>query len=182
MSSKEKRGAVIALHREGVKNSEIARRLRMPRSTVYDAVKFRQLEDCKDRPETGRPVSEARIRARQAMRKRISRNPQRSIRKMASDLGVSEKTVRRVVKEDLNLRPLQKVHYLNERMKLKPLQKVRKMIRFAVIVGSFSLTRKCSHSIHLITITMTAFSSGKSRRTGNVHTLAHRHFTTSVMV
>ncbi|RCN35329.1 hypothetical protein ANCCAN_18796 [Ancylostoma caninum] len=48
MISKGKRGAVIALHREGVPNSEIARRLRMPRSTVYDAVKrFRQLGDCK---------------------------------------------------------------------------------------------------------------------------------------
>ncbi|KIH50255.1 hypothetical protein ANCDUO_19667 [Ancylostoma duodenale] len=49
--------------------------------------------------------------------------------KVASDLGSSEKTVRKVVKEDLNLRPfkIQKVHYLNERMKLKRLQKFRKM-------------------------------------------------------
>ncbi|KAL6727802.1 hypothetical protein Aduo_009646 [Ancylostoma duodenale] len=124
MSSKEKRGAVIALHREGVPNSEIAKRLRMPRSTVGD---------CKHHLKTGPPVSEARIRARQAMRKRISRNAQRSIRKMASDLGLSEKTVRRVVKEDLNLHPfkIQKVHYLNERIKLKLLQKVRKMRRLA---------------------------------------------------
>ncbi|KAL6724285.1 hypothetical protein Aduo_019185 [Ancylostoma duodenale] len=78
----------------------------MPRSAVYDAVKrFRQLGDCDNRPKTGRPVSEARIRARHAIRKRIIRNPQRSMRKMASDLGLSEKTVRSVVKEDLNLRP-----------------------------------------------------------------------------
>ncbi|RCN39870.1 hypothetical protein ANCCAN_14211 [Ancylostoma caninum] len=97
MSSKEKRGAVIALHREGVPNLEIARRLRMPRSTVYDAVKrFRRPGDCKDRPKAGRP------------------KPQRSMWKMASDLGVSERTVRRFVKEDLNLRPfkMQKGHYL----------------------------------------------------------------------
>ncbi|RCN36793.1 hypothetical protein ANCCAN_17325, partial [Ancylostoma caninum] len=134
MTSKEKCGAVIALHREGVPNSEIAKRLRTPRSTAYDAIKrFRQLGDCKDRPKTGLPVSAARLWARQAIENRISRNSQRSVRKVASDLGLSEKTVRRVVKEDLNLRPfkIQKVHFLDESMKLKQLQKVRKMRHLA---------------------------------------------------
>ncbi|KIH69388.1 hypothetical protein ANCDUO_00267 [Ancylostoma duodenale] len=164
----EKHGAVIALHREGVPNSEIAKRLRMPRSTVHDAVKrLRQLVDCRDRSNTSNSVSEARIRPQMAIRKRISRNPQRSMRKMVSDPGLSEKTVRRVVKEDLNLRPskIQKIHCLNERMKLKRLQKVRKMRRMAADGRHRRIhftDEKCSRSIHLITTITTTFYSRRN--------------------
>ncbi|KIH56642.1 hypothetical protein ANCDUO_13177 [Ancylostoma duodenale] len=107
---------------------------------------------------------------------------------MASDLGLSEKTVRRVMKEDLNLRPfkIQEVHYLNERMKLKRLHKIKKMRRSAVAghhrrilftdEKMFTLNPPHNHRNDRVLL------SEESRRTGNVHTLARRHFTTSIMV
>ena len=51
-----KRHAIIELHRAKVSNSIIIKQLKVPKSTVYDTVaRFKELDDDKDRPRSGRP-------------------------------------------------------------------------------------------------------------------------------
>ena len=52
MSSKEKRGVAIEMHKAGKSPSAISKALNMPRQTVYKALKrFAELGTSPDRPE-----------------------------------------------------------------------------------------------------------------------------------
>ena len=60
MSAQEKRGAVIALHNEGVLPSEIAKRLKMYVATVCKQIKrYKELVNLDDGPRSGRSVTAA---------------------------------------------------------------------------------------------------------------------------
>ena len=88
-----KREAIIELHRAGKKNSEIVKLIKAPRSTVYHTVKrFNELGNAADRPRSGRPRTARTPKLVNAVKARVRRNPKRSMRRMARDMDVSEKT------------------------------------------------------------------------------------------
>src|SRR5882672_1869343 len=103
------RNAIVALHISGHSNSSIFDLLRhrgMSRSTVWKAVRrYKEVGSCEDRPKIGRPRSVRSTKVINAVKSRIRRNPQRSMKKMAKEMKVSQESMRRIVKIDLDLRP-----------------------------------------------------------------------------
>lgn len=86
-----------------------------------------------DRPRIGRPVTVCTPQYRNKIKKRIERNPQRSMRSMARSDRVSDYSVRKVVKTQLGYRPykIQKAHHLDDQKKANRLKKARIMRRLA---------------------------------------------------
>ena len=77
---------------------------------------------------SGRPRT---VRTRlMKLKKRIERNPRRSIRKMARDFAISPRTLRQVVHEDLGLKSLKrrKVHMLTKSIREKRLKRSRDLL------------------------------------------------------
>ena len=113
-----KRAAIIELHRAGKTNPEIMKLLKAARSTVYHIVtRFRKLKSTEDRLRSGRQYwrSFSKWKAAifwktpkvvDAVRARVWRNPKRSMREMACDMNVCDKTIRNIVKTDLKLSSL----------------------------------------------------------------------------
>ena len=119
----DKRAAIIQLHRAGKTNSEILKLLKAPRSTVYHTVsRFKELQSTDDRPRSGRPRSSRTPKVINAVKARIRRNPKRSMRAMARDMNVSEKTIRNIVKIDLKMSSFK----MQTRQYLTDLQKEKK--------------------------------------------------------
>jgi len=121
----DKRAAIIELHRAGKTNSEIVKLLKAPRSTVYNTVgRFKELQSTDDRPRSGRPRSSRTPKMINAVRARIRRNPKRSLRAMACDMNVSEKTIRNIVKIDLKMSSFK----MQTRQHLTDLQKEKDLL------------------------------------------------------
>jgi len=132
MGSKEKRCAVVSLHKEGKSASFIAKTLSVPRQTVYDAInRFEEIGGTQDRPKSGRPATACTSANQKKIRERIRRKSQQSMRAMAKSLGISDFSVRKIVKKQLGLQPykFQTAQLLTEEHKTKRLQKARKMLR-----------------------------------------------------
>ena len=128
-----KRHAIIELHRAGVSNSMIIKQLKVPKSTVYDTVaRFKELGDEKDRPRSGRPSTARTPKIIKAARKRVRRNPKRSIRKMTQEMNISPKTMRIIVKTDLKLSPfkLKKLYQLTDLQKKKREDRAQVLLNF----------------------------------------------------
>ena len=76
----ENRAAIVALHRAGKSNSDIAKTLPIGRSTVWKTLKrFNERDDLSDRPRSGRPRSQRSKPIIKRIREKIRRNPKRSI-------------------------------------------------------------------------------------------------------
>ncbi len=132
MNNQSQRAAIIELHSRGNRICDIVRQLGIPRRNVSRAIsRFRELGDLNDRPRTGRTVTADTPRNRNIIRNRIRRNPRRSKRKMALDIGIDEKSVRNIVKKKLKLHSykIQKVHLLTEGMKRNRFQKAKVLKR-----------------------------------------------------
>ncbi len=130
--SKENRIKIIFLHEQGKKPTVISETLKIPVQTVRDAIKrYNEIGSIEDRPKSGRPITATAPKNRELIRKRIDRNSHRSMRAMAKSMKISEGSVRKIVKDRLQLqsRKLFKVQELTERMKAKRLVKARKILR-----------------------------------------------------
>ena len=98
------REAILRMHGFGDTQRKIAEALRIPQSTVNDAIQRGTIEDKKGR---GRPRT---VRTPTNMRKikgRIQRNPssrKNSTRKMAAAMGTSKDTVHRILRKDLKMK------------------------------------------------------------------------------
>ena len=126
MSSK--RTAVIELFKKGTRQCDISRLLGMPKQTVSDTVRrYRELGHSGDRPGRGRKRSVNTPSVRRKITKRIKRNPRVSMRKIAREIEVNRETVRRIAKDDLNLKPykLRRVQLLTDEDEVKRLQRCR---------------------------------------------------------
>ena len=101
-----KRDAIIELYRAGTPIPKIIKQLKVPKSTIYDAVKrYQDLGNTKDHPKSGQPRT-ARTKANiKAVRERVRRNPKRSMRKMSREMNMDPKSMRTIVKSDLKLSP-----------------------------------------------------------------------------
>lgn len=132
MTLQEDRNAIISLHKQKMSASLIIKTLKLPRSTVYYAIKrFEETGNAQDRPRTGRPLTAVTPENINKIRCRIRRNSERSMREMAKSLGINRESVRIIVRIRLGLRSykLGRGHYLTEKMKQKRLEKARKMKR-----------------------------------------------------
>ena len=99
----ENRAAIVALHRAGRSNSDIAMTLSIGRSTVWKTLKrFNKRGDLSDRPRSGRPRSQRSKPMIKRIQEKI-RNPKRSIRRLAKTSEMSPRTMRRLVHEDLKM-------------------------------------------------------------------------------
>ena len=115
-----KHHAVLQFWKQGFPVVWIAKHIGLTRQGVYSILKrFQVTGTVLSQPRSGRPISEKSKRALKVAKSRIKRNPRRSGRKMAKDLGVSQRTMVRILKNDLKVHAfkLQKAHYLTDKMK-----------------------------------------------------------------
>ena len=114
-SLKNLRDAIIRAHERGKKQVEIAEFLGISTSTVNDAIKrYKETGNNEDRKGRGRKKTARSRKNVQCAKGMIKRNPTtraNSTRKLAKKLDVSEASARRILKKDLNLKPLAKPHW-----------------------------------------------------------------------
>ena len=109
------REAVVSLHKKDESNPTIAKDLQIRRETVWKVVtKFRETAQTSNRPGQGRKRTVQTKRMVQNMSKRLRTNPRRSATKLAAEAGISQISMRRILKEDLKTFPykMQKHHEL----------------------------------------------------------------------
>ncbi|GFU75587.1 uncharacterized protein TNCV_2863021 [Trichonephila clavipes] len=83
-----------------------ARLLNVPRQTVSDTIcRFQELGSDGRRPGSGRKRTVNTSKNHKAIEKRVQRNPRVSMRQIARDMGISDRSVRRNVKTELGLKP-----------------------------------------------------------------------------
>jgi len=124
------RAQILTLHGLKKRNCEIARLLRIDPAVVCRTIKrYKELGHDGRRPGSGRKRTVNTSANRQLIRKRIKRNARVSMRKIARETGISDRSVRRMAKEEFNLRPykLQKVQLLTDDNKRVRLQRCRQL-------------------------------------------------------
>ena len=93
------RETITELHRVGKKMSEIVKLNKAPESTLYHSIlSFKVLGNASDCPRSERPRTSRIQKLINAVWARVTRNPKRSIRRMAREMDVSEPTVKKRVK------------------------------------------------------------------------------------
>lgn len=131
-ASNRLRTAIIRLHTLGHAPARIAETLRLPRMTVYRAIKrFEELGTSLDRPRRGRPRTARTTQLIETVRSRINRNARRSIRQMAQQLPLSRTSLGRIVTEELGLRSYRtrKAAFLSARNKSERVKRCRDLLR-----------------------------------------------------
>ncbi|GFS92440.1 uncharacterized protein TNCV_1159371 [Trichonephila clavipes] len=104
----------------------------VPRQTVSDAIcHFKELGNDGRRLGSGRKCPVNISRNRKAIEKRVQRNLRASMRQIARDMGISDRSVRRITKTKLGLKPykLRKFQHLSEENRLVRLRRCRKLLR-----------------------------------------------------
>lgn len=131
MDKKNLRGAVLAFHLINKKPVEIAKMLNVQPKTVYRIIqRYQETGTTDDRPKSGRPATVNTPKLRARIKQLIKRNNQRSMRRIAKDVGVGKDTIRNMIKKNFGLYPykLLQAQLLTERHKLGRLQKCRAML------------------------------------------------------
>lgn len=126
------RSDILSLSKAGHTQKQIAEMTGFSRRTIENTVRrFRETGTTKDRPRSGRPATATTPIITRSIRDKIRHNPKRSLRKVAKELNISEKTVRNYVKKRLGLQPikLQKSHALTDDSKQKRLQRCRELLK-----------------------------------------------------
>ncbi|XGW24168.1 hypothetical protein V3C99_005958 [Haemonchus contortus] len=130
MVSLDDRSAVVAVYKRGSSLSEIDKMLKLHREQVHRVIKrFEESGKIENRPR-GRPERTTRTSSFQkAVKDKLRRDSERSMRKLAKEHNVSNSTMQRLVKEDIGLYPykIAKGHCLTKEMKASRLEKCKKM-------------------------------------------------------
>lgn len=130
-----KRAAVIHEFNQRKTNSEIYKVLKnsgIDRKFIWRTVKrYQESRSAEKRKPRRRPRSVRTPAFVKALRERIRRNPCRSQKKLALQLGTSKTTIAKTLKEDLGLKPLKKTtsHMLTVKQKEARLQKCNSLLR-----------------------------------------------------
>ena len=128
------RASIVDLHNSGYAKGVIARMLQVHPRTVRRAIlRYEETDNTADRPRSGRPRTAVTPRNVNVVRKRIQRNPRKSLRQMARDLHISDKSVRDIVHDRLNCHSyrLQKSYALAEETKETRVRRCRELLRRA---------------------------------------------------
>ncbi|EYC45449.1 hypothetical protein Y032_0427g1267 [Ancylostoma ceylanicum] len=106
MASLEDHRAVVAMQKRGTSVSEISKRLKLHREQVHRVISgFGETGGFEKCP-SGRPDRTARTPVlRNAVKSKLRRNPERSIRQLAKNHKISRLTMRRLIRVDLELYP-----------------------------------------------------------------------------
>ncbi|VDO47332.1 unnamed protein product [Haemonchus placei] len=100
--------AIVRLHKTGRPPATIAMDmdLGIHRSVVYHTLqRYRDLGGLQDYRRSGRPRTARTPEVVEAVRKRRARNATRSISTMARNMGISQKSMERIIHEDLKMYP-----------------------------------------------------------------------------
>ena len=122
------RKTILKIHSLGYKVTFISRILDMPNLTVWNIIrKFQTTKEVADLPRTGRPKCIRTPKKIKAIRERVQRNPKRSMRKMASEVGIRKSSIHRLIHEDLKMKSqvLQKHQFLSDLQKKKRLERCK---------------------------------------------------------
>ncbi|CAG0894188.1 unnamed protein product [Darwinula stevensoni] len=123
---------ITGLHKSGKSVAECVRLLGTTRSSVYKAVKrFKELVISIDYPRRGRPPTVNVPKVRKRMRQLLRRNPSRSMRSVASPLGISSESAQKIAKDRLKLKPykVQKVQLLTLAQQQAKLRKAKVLLK-----------------------------------------------------
>ena len=129
-----KRSKIIDLFRAKKSAGEILKILQsenVGRKLIYRTIqRYKETGSLKERARSGRPRNVRTRELKAKIRKRIVRNPRRSMRKMSRDFGISCRSIGRVVHDDLGLKSLKrrKVHMLTKAIREKRLQRSRGLL------------------------------------------------------
>ena len=131
MAAKSTRDQIVALKNAGLSNKQITKQLQVCRKTVYNVMKwYKETGKTSSKPIPGRKRSVRTKRNIEVIKKRISRNPRRSMRKTAKDLQIAQTSLTRIVKRDLGLKAykMQHRHLISSASKQKCLERSKKML------------------------------------------------------
>lgn len=104
MASQAKRDQIVALKTAGMSNRDITKQLHVCRKTVFNVWKqYAETDTTSSKPIPGRKRSIRTKPIVEAVMKRVKRNPRRSMRKTANELGISRTSMHRIFKKDLRL-------------------------------------------------------------------------------
>lgn len=129
--SMDKREAIVKALNAGKTSKVIQDELKVSRKLIYNVkIALKERGNVRQKPGSGRPVSVATNRLVNLVRSRLARNPIRSMRGMAREVGVSEFTIRKVVKERLGTRSLARTpnFLLTDRLKGLRLERSRRIL------------------------------------------------------
>ncbi|CAD6195120.1 unnamed protein product [Caenorhabditis auriculariae] len=125
------RTAIIDCVKSGMTNSEIVKKLKVSRVLIFrTAQRYRHLGTSDDMQKRGRPATVTTPEAVKAVREKIRRTPERSVRKMAKKYEMSQGLMRTIVKDKLKMIPyrMQKGAFLNQKNKTLRMKKARKLL------------------------------------------------------
>ncbi|CAD6192389.1 unnamed protein product [Caenorhabditis auriculariae] len=125
------RTAIIDCVKSRMTHSEIVKKLKVSRVLVFrTAQRYRRLGASDDMQRSGRPVTVTTPEAVKAVREKIRRTPERSVRKMAKEYEMSRESMRTIVKDKLKMIPyrMQKGAFLNQKNKTFRMKKARKLL------------------------------------------------------
>lgn len=108
------RAAIIKLHKDGLTNGEILKRLKIGRNSRNKVKRtierYTETGSLENRIHKNHPRSVRTPKMLKALRERIRRNPCRKQETLAIEMGTSVRTIRRAIKEDLGFKALNR-HY-----------------------------------------------------------------------
>ena len=129
---RELRPAIVKLFAQGKKKSEISELLNVPETTVRRAIKRHQdTGSNEDRLRSGRPNTSNTAVNRRKINRRITRNPSWSTRKLANTVGISLRSVQRILNNNLQLKSykLHEAQLLTDSMKATRLERCKSLKR-----------------------------------------------------
>jgi inhibitor of nuclear factor kappa-B kinase subunit alpha len=127
----EQSKAIVNLFHAGEPIPEISRKLGVPKTTIYYHIrKFKKLGITERKPGTGRRQTQRMARNINAVMDRINADPFVSIRQVARELEMDEKTARTICKDDLGVksRARMKKQLVNTNCKEKRLQRAKLLL------------------------------------------------------
>ena len=189
MGPKVNRAAILTLHNQGKSNPQISKLLRIPRMTVFRVIRHFQNEGTlEDKEKSGRPRTATGKKMVKVVRERIRRKNRRSMRQMAKDLHISERSIRRIVHDRLKCASYKyrKGQMLSEKAKECRVKKCKEMLRYCsgdtvnrVLFTDekvFNLDEKLNSQNHRQILRKGSYRSPKLK------TADRSHFPSSVMV
>ena len=130
----EQRHTIEYFHNQGLRPCQIFNQLKkfgMKRDMVYRTVKrLNETGSVADRTRSGRPASVVTKKMVASVRAWIIRNPAQSQRKLARALKTSKTSMRRIIREEIRLKPYKKsiVYGLTNAQKKKRHERTKKLI------------------------------------------------------
>ena len=160
------RETIVSLHKKGESNSASAK-VKIRRETVWKAVnKLRETGQTSNRPGQGRKRTVQTKQMVKNTREKLRTNPRRSVTKLAAEAGISQISMRRILKEDLKTFPykMQKRHKLtaptHERMKVERCRHLLNLMEDGMLPNLVFTDEKNVDVAHASTIKTTVFGVG----------------------